>query len=107
MRAVYQYSISAELDTGRVDARVGLGRVGSQNLYNLTGRVASGQVTKFAKIIVQFLSSVIYTVVLAVFLLSKNVKIFSETTQSSAVVETSHLLYSYGGRHPFNSRPSR
>jgi len=41
--------IISELDTDRVDPRVGLGRVGSQNLYNLAGLVGSGQVTKFAK----------------------------------------------------------
>ena len=47
--------------------------------------------TKFAKNnIAQFLSSVIYTVVLAVCSLNKSVKCFSETKQSSAVVETSH-----------------
>jgi len=55
------------------------------------GRVGSGQMTKFAKKIAQFLSSVIYTVVCS---LNKSVKCFSETTQSSAVAETSHLLYS-------------
>jgi len=43
LRPVASYSPDSpsELDTGPVDQRVGLGRVGSRNLHNLTGRVGS------------------------------------------------------------------
>ena len=59
------------MDTGRVDPRVGLGRVRSRNLYNLPGRVGSSD---------QICQKIC-------------VKCFSETTHFSAVAETSHLLY--------------
>ena len=50
---------AAELDMGRVDPWIGLGRVGSGHKINIIWRVGSGQVTKYARKIEQFLSSVL------------------------------------------------